>query len=351
MPRVTVIVPNYNHARFLAKRLQSILNQTYQDFELVYLDDASTDNSNDVFAQFAGDKRVCAHYNQINSGSPFKQWNRGVRMARGEYVWIAEADDDADPRLLAELVKRLDEHPAVGLAYCQSWMVDENGMVLGTVAKATADLDRDRWQKDFVANGREECRRYLAFRNTIPNASAVAFRRSVYERAGYAPEHLRLCGDWLAWVRMALVSDVAFVAEPLNYFRKHRGSVRHKSARGGVFAEESYQVVRFLFERLAPSDELVEKVSEVLFGTWAYYCMCTPPGMFSWNCQRRILHAARRVDPRALRRLWWLTEMYLERNAPLSAFLLSLGRRALGRSGASRISSGRIFRSQLAKVQ
>ena len=89
MPKVSVIIPNYNHAQFLEQRIQSVLDQTYQDFEIIYLDDASTDNSNEVFAKFANNSRIRAIYNQTNSGSPFKQWNKGIRLAQGEYVWIA----------------------------------------------------------------------------------------------------------------------------------------------------------------------------------------------------------------------------------------------------------------------
>jgi len=89
MPKVSVIIPNYNHARFLEQRIQSILNQTYQDFEILYLDDASTDDSNEVFAQFKDDRRIRSILNQTNSGSPFKQWNRGIKAATGDYIWIA----------------------------------------------------------------------------------------------------------------------------------------------------------------------------------------------------------------------------------------------------------------------
>src|SRR5690606_4865216 len=103
-PRVSVIVPNYNYARYLEKRLQSIFDQTFQDFELLYLDDASTDDSEAVFARFAGDPRVRAFRNQTNGGNVFKQWNKGVREAKGEYIWLAEADDLAAPRLLEVLV-------------------------------------------------------------------------------------------------------------------------------------------------------------------------------------------------------------------------------------------------------
>ena len=77
MPKVSVIIPNYNHARYLRQRIQSVLDQTFQDFDLTYLDDASSDESNAIFVEFDRQPRIKAIYNGCNSGSPFKQWNKG----------------------------------------------------------------------------------------------------------------------------------------------------------------------------------------------------------------------------------------------------------------------------------
>ena len=98
MPAVSVIVPNYNHARFLRRRIDTILGQTFLDFELILLDDCSTDNSRDILTAYADDSRVRIEFNATNSGSTFKQWNKGVRLGKGKYVRIAESDDYADPR-------------------------------------------------------------------------------------------------------------------------------------------------------------------------------------------------------------------------------------------------------------
>ena len=93
MPKVSVVVPNYNHGRFLDRRLGSILNQTFQDFERIFLDDASTDNSKEVFGHYNDDPRIRSSFNSANGGSTFVQRNRGIEMARSEYIWTTEADD------------------------------------------------------------------------------------------------------------------------------------------------------------------------------------------------------------------------------------------------------------------
>ena len=116
-PLVSVVVPNYNYADYLAPRIDSILRQTFSDFELLLLDDCSTDHSVSVMKKYASDPRVVAiDVNQTNTGSPFPQWMKGIKMARGKYVWIAEADDLAEPDFLSTLVAAAESHP--DLAFC-----------------------------------------------------------------------------------------------------------------------------------------------------------------------------------------------------------------------------------------
>ena len=227
VPKVSVIIPNYNHAPYLRRRLESVLNQTYRDFEIIYLDDASTDNSDEVFAPFAADERIRAWRNSTNTGIPSKQWNKGVLEARGEYIWIAESDDYADERFLELLVPQLEEHPTAGLVYCQSLVVNEQDEVIGSYDHHTHDFDLNRWKEDYFNRGKDELTDYLLYKNTIPNASAVLFRKQIYEEAGFADEWIRYCGDWLMWVRMLMISDLVFVAEPLNYHRRHVGALSH----------------------------------------------------------------------------------------------------------------------------
>ncbi len=226
MPLVSVIVPNYNHARFLPLRLGSILGQTCRDFEVIVLDDASTDGSREEIARHLGDPRVRFHPNGTNSGSPSVQWNRGVALARAPLVWIAESDDYAAPEFLAAMTDLLARTPGACLACCQSWTVDADGTVTGDASAWMDDVDPGRWLADYTAPGRDECARHLLWKNTIPNASAVLFRREAYLRAGGAPVGMRLSGDWLTWVRMLLLGDFAFTARKLNFFRQHPGAVR-----------------------------------------------------------------------------------------------------------------------------
>lgn len=267
-PTVSVVVPNYNHADYLEERLESIVGQTFNDFELILLDDASTDDSRSILDRYSQDPRARTHYNQTNSGSPFKQWNRGVGLAQGRYVWIAESDDAADPQLLRGLVDVLEANTQLGLAYCQSLRADPQGRILSSGFDWTVDLDSDRWRKNFTGNGREECQRFLPLKNTIPNASAVVFRKSVYDAVGGAPEHLRYAGDWVTWSRMLLEADFAFVAEEWNRFRVHGGSQRSRSVADGKWAEEHYRVLETLTQRVDLAADVKRRALRICMGKW-----------------------------------------------------------------------------------
>jgi len=171
MPRVTVVTPNYNHARYLPERIDSILAQTFQDFELLIIDDASTDNSREVIESYTRHQNVRAAFNAENNGNTFKQWNLGFSQAKGEYIWFAESDDYADPALLETLVDRLDRHPNVGLAVCRSWMVDQDSKLLGNCPDLLQQVNHSlHWREDYLNAGHDECKNYLFWFNTIPNA-------------------------------------------------------------------------------------------------------------------------------------------------------------------------------------
>jgi len=270
MPAVSIVVPNYNHARFLKKRLDSIFEQSFQDFELIFLDDASTDQSREVFEAYESDPRVTAIFNETNSGSPFVQWNKGFSLARGTYVWLAESDDFADANFLQVLVDVLNENPGAGLAYSQSMYVDKNDKLLGAYTYGLYE-DHERWDHDFQNSGQDEVKRYFSISNVIPNASAVLIRRSVIQSGVMAPENLRLAGDWQFWISVLLRTDLCYVATPMNYFRiMHDASQRSRSLNDGSEILEGLAVQRFLQSRVALSDEELQVIVSRRIRHWMF---------------------------------------------------------------------------------
>jgi len=225
-PQVSVIVPNYSHALHLPARLESIISQGVSEIEIILLDDCSTDGSLEILEAFvAAEPRARLVANAVNSGSAFRQWRKGLALARGRYVWIAESDDAARPGFLRTLMDLLDRHPVAVLAYCQSEMIDEQGRSLGLPLDWTSDLDSHRWHQPYVAAGRDEIAQALIHKNTIPNVSGVLFRNSP-DLAEVIDTGMRLCGDWLAYIRLCGRGDVAYSPEPLNLWRQRTSHSR-----------------------------------------------------------------------------------------------------------------------------
>jgi len=300
-PKVSVIVPSYNHARFLRKRLDSVLAQTFQDFEVIVLDDCSTDESLSILSQYRSDQRVRIELSQKNSGSTFKQWNKGVQSARGTYVWIAESDDYSDVRLLERLVSILDRDSETVFCYCRSNSVSEDGQVMGFVDAYLNDLQPRRWEADFWVDGREECTKYLVQRNTITGTSSVLFRKDVFQEVGGADESLIFCGDWKTWASMALTGGkIAYLAEPLNFQRFHGTSVTTKSQQLGVDVDEYMSVIRWILQRVTPTEATQSKLRSDLFPFWSAKVLTNrTPAKRRW----RILKNAMAIDDKALSKL------------------------------------------------
>lgn len=227
---VTVIIPNYNHEPYLKERMETVLNQKFNVSEYIILDDASTDKSVSILNEYANqDNRIQFYPSDKNSGNTFIQWNRGVYFAKGKYIWIAESDDKADLILLRELIKPLENDPDVVLAYSQSFRMNAVDEINGTWKTFTDDLDKSLFENDFVMDGKEFIERFLIKKNVIPNASAVLFRKSMYEKIGSASENLKTNSDWLCWLKMLCYGKIAFISKPLNYFRYHSSSVIAKA--------------------------------------------------------------------------------------------------------------------------
>lgn len=229
-PRISVIVPNYNYERHMIARLDSICRQSKAIYELIVLDDESSDNSVEVIKAYLKNADIDSQLivNETNSGSVFRQWKKGLEHSKGDLVWIAEADDLADSRLLEELSQAFHD-PSVVLAYCQSRQIDENGNVLAdNYLDYTRDVS-DKWLSSYYQEGKEEIAEALSIKNTIPNVSAVLMRRSALDEAlkniGDKLFSYKVAGDWLIYQHVLKRGKIYFCSKSLNDHRRHTSSV------------------------------------------------------------------------------------------------------------------------------
>ena len=243
---VSVIVPSYNHAQYLEERIESILQQTYTEFELILLDDLSPDHSAEILNKYKNHPKV-SHciINEKNSGSTFHQWNKGMSLAKGELIWIAESDDVADATFLEKLVTHFIQNPNLVLAYSQSYRMNAQGEVTGSWKDFTDDVDPILFANDFEMSGLEYINRFLNRQNTVPNASGVLFKKQTFLDVGGANPSLRFIGDWEIWAKIISQGDLFYTAECLNYFRYHDTSVIAQAKKKKDHFEVRRQVILF----------------------------------------------------------------------------------------------------------
>jgi glycosyltransferase involved in cell wall biosynthesis len=293
-PKVSIVLPNYNYARYLDERITSLLAQTFQDFELIITDDGSTDDSRRVIEKYESDPRVRTVWFDTNSGMTYKRWADGAALAQGEYLMFAGADDTCEPTLLEELVKAVESNPEVGVACCQSWEIDSESK------RIKIKQQKPRWANDFISTPEEEVR-YQLTEATIQNASAALCRRSLYEKCDGFDLSFRICADWMLWSRILSMSHLAWIAKPLNCYRKHRGTVRASTSPGADILEQ-YRVHEFILASFPMSDEARETAWNRLAAYWINHLMTE-----RWNADfahhRRIYKLARKVDPEVRRRI------------------------------------------------
>ena len=228
--RVSVIIPNYNHAAYLRQRLDSVLDQTLKPFEIIILDDCSTDKSVEIIeAYISKHPQIKFIKNEVNSGSTFAQWNKGVAMAKGDLIWIAESDDAAEPIFLEMMLDCFYADSSIALAYCQSSKINSEGTLSGTWKSHTDEFDSELFRTDFKMDGINYIECFLIHKNTIPNASAVVFKKILFENTGGANSQLKNHGDWMVWLQLLCIGKITFVSMPLNNFRSHHESVIAKA--------------------------------------------------------------------------------------------------------------------------
>lgn len=266
-PLVSVIVVNYNHAQYLKKRLSSIYNQTYSNFEVILLDDCSSDDSRITLLEYKKKYpgKTIVDFSDKHCGRVFELWNKGIEHAHGKLIWITEGDDWCDINFLEKMVPQF-EYESVMLAFCRSVFVQE-GNLIRTMEEYLQDVSKLSFNEPFIMTAHNIVRSAFAMENIIPDVSSVMFRNT-----GEIPLEItgkwngvKLCCDWLLYLYTIKGGCIAYTNETTNYCRMYNNSTYLKEQNDvgyfkekeeiWDFVEDSFNINGTTFEKLLDTRE------------------------------------------------------------------------------------------------
>jgi len=248
MPKVSIIIPCYNHKLFLKERLDSIFNQTYQDFEVILLDDASKDGSVALLEKYSSDKRV-SHFivNDKNSGSPFKQWKKGIDLSKGKYIWIAESDDTCDLNFLEEQLKEL-QYNDITVA---------KTLILTDGINTSEEL-HNHFHTTFKTNFLKP-EHFIDF-CPIGNVSSVVFKKEILISTSINYSLFDVIGDMMFYFENFRDKKIVYNTKTNSYFRRNTEGISNLSKKDISYYEKYFKEHLFLQKRI--SKILPEKYKE-----------------------------------------------------------------------------------------
>ena len=258
IPKVSVCLPTYNggNKNFLQTAINSVLNQSFQDFELIIVDDCSTDHTREIIKSYLGDnlggnRRIKYYENEINLGL-FPNWNKCLNLAKGEYITILGQDDLMNSDNLFKKVAILDEYDQVGLVTSSAQIIDDHNQI--------TTWEWANYSNSYLINGQSWLFDTLGEANPIC-CPAVMFRKSILEKIGNQfNTNYYYAADFKMWVEIAKVSDLYFLADFLINYRWHEDNTTHSFTNFDQVAE-SVQVWQEFLDDLKLSDQKLATVN------------------------------------------------------------------------------------------
>lgn len=272
-PLVTVIVPNYNHGRYLRERLDSIYAQTYSNIEVILLDDCSGDDSRAILSEYAtryASTTRCI-FNETNSGGVFKQWKKGLGLADGELVWIAESDDYCSPNFVEENVRHF-ANEAVMLSFVRSVFVSgKSGKLTWSLEEYLPFMGPSFWHLPFVKSAHWLVNNCWSLKNIVPNVSSAMFRnsRDMPLMDDQAWSSMRVCGDWVFYLHLIRGGLVSYTPSATNYYRQHDSNTSTTSQSTDLYYREYEYVATQMVALYDLAPLMLERLEDDLRQQWS----------------------------------------------------------------------------------
>ena len=263
-PHISVVVPTYNQAQFIRERLDSILQQTVQDFEVLVLDDCSTDETAAIVGQYLADPRIRLIRNDVNSASPFKQWKKGISHCRSDLVWIAEGDDACGNDFLETLLPAFDE-PTTAIAFCRSEVIDECSAIrCGSLDEYLSQSGFPFHEMSVRMEGIRAVDAGFGALCLIVNASSAIVRKACVADCLDAAEQFRMCGDWYFYLAALRHGELFYTRAAVSYFRRHTNSVVHRLEGSLTYFQERSRVLQFVTDSFAISQRTARTMLAIM---------------------------------------------------------------------------------------
>lgn len=301
-PTVSAIIPNYNHAAFLAERIESILNQTYKNIDIIILDDCSTDSSREVIQNYV-DKypdKIKAVFNSKNSGGVFYQWKMGIAETDSDLIWICESDDFCEPDFVEKLIPHFRDD-SVQIAFGRILHTDGDGISNFGLDEYRESAERGVWDQSLVRPAASWFSRAFGVRNVIANVGGCIWRRgtirpSVWEEAcTYS-----VVGDWYLYLQIAVGGQIAWEPKAVSYFRVHGANTSSLSFTKPAFYHELERLMVELRTAWDIPTETVQKFYGHIVPQYDWFEVSKEYGELDRYCSLSRLLSVRRSRPHVL---------------------------------------------------
>ncbi len=247
--KVTAIVPNYNHAKYLPQRIESILNQTYPLIDVIVLDDCSTDNSREVIESYVRKypSRIKSMFAEKNSGNVFRQWQNGHLQATGDIVWICESDDFCEPTFVERAIRAFRD-PSVMLSFGSVQYANTEGEFVQGLDDYREECEPGIWDRTIVRPASEWFCNGFGVKNAIPNVGGSLWRRfHISEDVWTRAAEFKIMGDWFLYSVVAGGGQIAYEPTAVSYFRIHSNNTSGKKAQSTPsYYDEYFRVMKIL---------------------------------------------------------------------------------------------------------
>jgi glycosyltransferase involved in cell wall biosynthesis len=224
-PLVSIVFTSYNHQEYLRQALDSLVNQTYTNTEIIIIDDFSTDGSQEILREYEHYGNINLKLQTQNSGSYVKASNFGASFAKGDYILFAQCDDFAEENQIEVLLKAFDSNPSAGVVFSKSNLVDERGETFADDFYGREKSFKTAVKENGLIKG-DIMKKFLSFSCVIPNLSAALIKHDLFKEINGLSDQYLVVADWEFWLDLTEKTDFYYVSQPLNYFRQHATTIR-----------------------------------------------------------------------------------------------------------------------------